>query len=200
MYALLPGRSEDTYRRLFTSLTNIVDLRPPNSILTDFELAAMKAFQHQFPDTALSGCHFHFGQCIWRQLQADGFAAAYNSNPAFAKTVKQLIALAFVPADDVIHAFEALTADDSYRQIDSLVNYFEDNFVGRLRRNRRVAPRFSIKFWNMYDRVVQNLPRSNNAVEGWHNAFNNSVGIAHPTVPNLSRKLQVEQHNMLLVV
>ena len=43
--------------------------------------------------------------------------------------------------------------------------------------------------------MQQRLPRSNNVVEGWHNAFNNAVGIAHPSVPNLSRKLQAEQHS-----
>ena len=32
------------------------------------------------------------------------------------------------------------------------------------------------------------LPRSSNAVEGWHNSFNNSVGIAHPTPATLAKK------------
>ena len=73
------------------------------------------------------------------------------------------------------------------------------NFIGRLlRRNHRASPHFDIAFWNLYDRVLQRLPRSNNAAEGWHNAFNNAVGIADSSVPNLSRKLQAEQHSALL--
>ena len=116
------------------------------------------------------------------------------------KRVKRLMALAFVPVADVVTTFEELTADDSYRQLEPLVTYFEENFIGRLlRRNRRAfSPRYDFVLWNLYDRVLQRLPRSNNAVEGWHNACNNAVGIVHPSVPNLSRKLQAEQHTALL--
>src|SRR5678815_2677112 len=53
--------------------------------------------------------------------------------------------------------------------------------------------------WNQYARVLEHLPRSNNAVEGWHNAFNNVVGFAHPTTTKLARKLQQEQHSMELL-
>ena len=71
VYALLPGRGEDTYRRLQTLLETLTNLTEPASIVTDFELAAIKAFQHHFPKVKMSGCLFHFGQCVWRQLQAD---------------------------------------------------------------------------------------------------------------------------------
>ena len=47
--------------------------------------------------------------------------------------------------------------------------------------------------WNIYDRVIANLPRSNNAVEGWHNAFANRVAIPHPTVAKLTEKIRREQ-------
>ena len=38
-------------------------------------------------------------------------------------------------------------------------------------RNRRKCPRFSISMWNCFSRVHLDLPRTNDAVEGWHNAF-----------------------------
>ena len=38
-------------------------------------------------------------------------------------------------------------------------------------RNRRKNPRFDIFMWNCFERVNQDLPRTNNAIEGWHNAF-----------------------------
>lgn len=49
------------------------------------------------------------------------------------------------------------------------------------------------KLWNIYDRVLSNLPRSNNAVEGWHKAFASRVVIAHPTVAKLAEKIRREQ-------
>ena len=47
--------------------------------------------------------------------------------------------------------------------------------------------------WNVYDRVISNLPRSNNSVEGWHNAFATRVAIAHPTIKKLAEKIRSEQ-------
>ena len=37
------------------------------------------------------------------------------------------------------------------------------------------------------------FPRSNNAVEGWHNVFANRVAISHPTVEKLTEKIRLEQ-------
>jgi hypothetical protein len=52
---------------------------------------------------------------------------------------------------------------------------------------------FPIEIWNIYDRVSSNLPRSNNSIEGWHNAFATRVSIAHPCVSKLAEKIRREQ-------
>ena len=38
-----------------------------------------------------------------------------------------------------------------------------------------------------------NLSRSNNSIEGWHNAFAKRVAIVHPSVTNLAEKVRCEQ-------
>ena len=43
-------------------------------------------------------------------------------------------------------------------------------------------PQFEVKVCNMYDRVLANLPRTNNSVEGWHHAFDNTMRCHHPDV------------------
>ena len=35
----------------------------------------------------------------------------------------------------------------------------------------RRPPAFPYSMWGMFDRVVEELPRTNNNVEGWHSAF-----------------------------
>ena len=59
--------------------------------------------------------------------------------------------------------------------------------------------RFMVLLMVLFSRVIDKLPRSNNAIEGWHNAFNNVVGFAHPSTTKLARKLQQEQHSTQLL-
>ena len=86
-----------------------------------------------------------------------------------------IMALAFVSPADVIPTFEDLW--DEIRQrfqgdLDEVLDYFEDTYIGRPRRNRqRAAPTFSIDLWNMFQRAQGGLPRTNNNIEGWHQHF-----------------------------
>ena len=52
---------------------------------------------------------------------------------------------------------------------------------------------FPIEPWNAYDRAIMNLPRSNNFIEVWHNAFAKHVAIVHPSVTKLTEKIRSEQ-------
>ena len=52
---------------------------------------------------------------------------------------------------------------------------------------------FPIELWNAYNRTIMNLPRSNNSIEGWHNAFAKRVAIVHPGVTKLAEKIRREQ-------
>lgn len=53
---------------------------------------------------------------------------------------------------------------------------------------------FPIEFWNCYDRFLNKIPRSNNAVEGWHFRINSTLQGSHPTVWTCIEKLQKEQN------
>ena len=59
---------------------------------------------------------------------------------------------------------------------------------GIRQRGRRRGVVFPIPLWNVYDQIHEDLPRTNNSVEGWHNAFNLRVGVSHPTVRKLVEK------------
>ena len=57
----------------------------------------------------------------------------------------------------------------------------------------RKKPMFPIELWNTSDRTIMNLPRSNNSIKGWHNAFAKRVAIVHPSVTKLAEKIRPEQ-------
>ena len=52
---------------------------------------------------------------------------------------------------------------------------------------------FPIELWNAYDLTIMNLPRSNNCVEEWHNAFAKRVAIVHLSAIKLAEKIHREQ-------
>ena len=52
---------------------------------------------------------------------------------------------------------------------------------------------FAIELRNADGRTIMNLPRSNNSVEEWHNAFAKRVAIAHLSVTKFAEKIRREQ-------
>ena len=98
--------------------------------------------------------------------------------------VKMLLALSFVPVEDVSDAFDELM-ESSPLELTPINDYWEENYVGRQRRNCRGNPRFPINLWNMRDRVNDSLPRTNNLVEAWHRSFQQTVDCHHPSVYKL---------------
>ena len=103
----------------------------------------------------------------------------------FALPIRMLTALAFVSPNDVIDSFDAL-ADYSrncyWQDLDDMLDYFEDNYIGRSRHNTPIRrPTFNIETWNMFHRTDNELPRTNNAVEGWHRSFQSHVTTCHPS-------------------
>ena len=79
-------------------------------------------------------------------------------------------------------------------EIQEIFAYFEETFIGKKVWRRRAIPLFELKVWNIYDRVLANLPRTNNSVEGWHHAFDNTMRCHHPDVYALVEEMQKENN------
>ena len=81
-------------------------------------------------------------------------------------------ACAFLPPDDVVPAFEKLQQkfdpDEKALQL-----YFERTCIGRSGAGGRRAPQFPIAMRNAFDRLDRRYTRTNNAVDGFHNAVAN---------------------------
>lgn len=73
----------------------------PNVITVDFETGLIPALQTEFPMARLRGCYFHFCQAIYREVQQQGLSRKYANDDATRKHIRLLLALAFVPINDV---------------------------------------------------------------------------------------------------
>ena len=86
-----------------------------------------------------------------------------------------------MPENDVEGAFNqvAIQVDPALAPV---LDYFEDTYIGTVRRGQRRPARFPYSMWGMYDRVQDDLPRTNNSIEGWHTSFATNVGSHHANI------------------
>ena len=93
VYALLPDKSEQTYRKLLQITKDAIEERLPEAdglggtIITDMEKSATNAFRIVFPDKVQTVCFFHFCQAIWRKAQQLVLQAQYGADADFALQV-----------------------------------------------------------------------------------------------------------------
>ena len=100
-------------------------------------------------------------------------AQRYEDDDEFSLLIRSILALAFVPEEDVADAFFTDLKLISEKHIPTSTasimcwDYFEDNYIGRTRRGRPHAqPKFPIALWNVESRTEEDLPfpRINNNV------------------------------------
>ena len=154
-------------------LTEFCKLRlfDPETIMTDFEQAIMNAFRSLFPSVSQSGCFYHFSQWIYRQVQQRGLQNDYVAEDFFT-FIRMLAAIAFIPITNAVETFDTVVDAGYPDRTEPVVNYSKDNFIGRPdRRGNRRNPAFPLTLWNVYQRVFESLPRTNNSVGGWHCGF-----------------------------
>ena len=88
-------------------------------------------------------------------MQDFGLQIRYTADEEFALTIRMLAALAFVPPNDVIDSFE------------TLADYSRNGY--------------GLELDDMFHRTDNELPRTNNVVEGWHRGFQSHVTTCHPS-------------------
>lgn len=71
-----------------------------------------------------------------------------------------------------------------------ILSYFHENYIG----DTWESVIFPIAFWNCYIRFLDNVPRTNNSVEGWHYKMNSKLHGYHPSVFYCIETLKNEQN------
>lgn len=164
--------------------------------MTDFEQAIINASYEVFDDVSISCCFFHLGQSLYRNIQENGLQAAYQNleNETVRNQTHMILALAFVPVTDVPRVFQKLK-EVAVDELDSIIDYFEKNYVGTTARGRRAAvvARYPPILWNQRDAALAGDHKTNNVSEGWHNRFRLLVGKNHPDFYSFLQEIQKEQ-------
>lgn len=159
MYVLAPGKKEQTYDDILRVLLELEPQINPTDVMTDFELAAINALKDRFPLAELHGCHFHHSQNFWRHVQAVGLQTVYNENADFAFQLRLLMALAYVPVDSVVEAYEELVSTPFFAEpnehkdaIESLLTYFQKTYIYDFDRfGKKKPPLFPVNLWNVFE-------------------------------------------------
>lgn len=183
LYALLPNKQRVTYTRMFELIKTLVPNLSPGSIICDYEYAAFSAMKDCFPEVNVKGCFFHLAQNMKKHLAQIGVISQYNNDAEFALRAKMVTALAFVPIADLDEYIDAL-ANDLPVELQPLLNWFEDSYVGRLNRrgNGRRPPMFHPTMWNLYQRTIDGEDRTNNHAEAANRRLRSELGMHHPTI------------------
>jgi hypothetical protein len=205
VYALLCNKEGKTYEYAFKQVRdNIYGIEmKPSLIIMDFENGEKNGANKVFPSAKLQGCHFHLSQSLLRNYSSE-MTKEYKSNPKFALEMRKFQSLAFLPEQDVERGFHELVETSRHlwtgtlsKDCNKFYDYVFRNYVG----SEYNPPTFPIKFWNVYQRVLDNLPRTNNAVEAWNRRFGIFAGSSNlPIYRLISTIMKEQEHTTRLLV
>ena len=106
IYALLPNKTEHTYKKLLKGLSAITENTEPHRILLDFERATLNAFASHHTGALLKGCYFHLSQAFTRKINEVGLKRLYETNHDLNLSLRLIPALSFIPVEMVNDAFD----------------------------------------------------------------------------------------------
>ena len=171
VFALVTGKCAYQYRRVFRLVKDKVQHitgHPfaPAKIVCDFEKSLHTALEFEFPAASLAGCYYHFGQSLWRQLQAHGLASPYRNDRRFRQLVRKFMSVAFLPTLLVRNNFILLRTSRrvqrkirAYPAFQNWITYMAATYIDQ---NSIFVP----STWNVHHR--NSYTRTNNHVEGKH--------------------------------
>ncbi|EFA12201.1 hypothetical protein TcasGA2_TC005116 [Tribolium castaneum] len=121
IYILLLRKDTKISDKMFKIMKQLVPNMVSQKILLDFEKACMNAARTAFPESEKKGCYFHLCQSLIRKINSVGLKTEYESDIDVKLRLKSLVALAFVPMQDVRKNFDFLAAlfpnEDKFNEI-----------------------------------------------------------------------------------
>lgn len=203
VYALTARKTEATYTLIFDKLkehaTQLnLQFSPPHFVC-DFELGIINSVTKCFPNSVVHGCHFHLTQSIWRYaVQNCNLKVPYQNDPEVRRSVNYLLAIGFLPLEDVESVFYGEIYENIEDSVLPLWEYVKATYVSGIPargRRRATPPRFPPHLWNVYLSVLEGIFRTTNHVEGWHSRFQKTILVHHSNIWKFLDYLKAEQRD-----
>ncbi|KAG0425130.1 hypothetical protein DMUE_6053, partial [Dictyocoela muelleri] len=170
----------------------------PDYFILDFEQAQFTSIRNVFPACKIYTCYFHLSQIFWRHLQKSECVGIYLSSKDFRFNCKLILALAYIKETDTISGYEKLRKifdnKENSRELITILEYFKSNFLifhGDTPKN--------VGIWNLYYRVLNNIPTTTNSLEAWHGHINRKAKTPHPNYDRLMGLLKKEEERSRIV-
>lgn len=80
VHALLPGQSEETYRRFFAIVKQVYPQLRPTRFKSDYERAQINAVTRVYPGIKCEGDSFHLFQAITKKVQENKLMGFYKED------------------------------------------------------------------------------------------------------------------------
>lgn len=198
VYILLPDKTEQTYIRMFRLIQDkAIELNlifSPNYFHCDFEKAVIKTVNNLFPNCQVKGCLFHYSQAILRRFNFI-FGKRNYLNEDLHKLVRRVSALPFVPIESVDDIWEEVMeqTDRNDLSIIEFLDYVTDTWID-------TNAQFKKDIWNHYRNFKT---RTNNHLEGFHNALNKKAGGSHKNFFQFVNLLKIQQEkfeNKIIII
>jgi hypothetical protein len=162
----------------------------------DFEKSLINAVKICFPNTKTNGCYFHFCQSLYRKIQSFKLCVKYKENDGIREFIRKCMLLSYVPCHDVILKYKSLKEKLNINErtiLNDFLQYFEKVYIGNNNFMDTTPTGYGIEFWNNYESVVENYPRTTNYAERWNRTFNDRLFVIHPNIAHFISILKQEE-------
>ena len=177
------GKTFFLYNSIFEDVKKIlidneIDIKKiPKRIIIDFEKGLQKAVKHNFPDSTIDGCYFHYVKLSWGKPKIFGICKK-NDLPTTKILLFVLKILPFLRFDDKIEVFDKLeelflNSENKYRKMIACCkkNWLNNNYIN-------------------YTDISEEefINRTNNYLESFHGQMNQLLQYYHPKLSYLLDK------------
>ncbi|XP_051167015.1 uncharacterized protein LOC127285188 [Leptopilina boulardi] len=185
-YALMESKSETAYVSVLTEIRRLLPNLNVTSAMSDYETALKNTILYHFPEADIFGCYFHYTQGIFHFACSIGLKRYLKTSEEGKHTLKQLMALAFLPPEKIRQTYteiKRIKSEECQRILADLFKYYENQWL------ERVKPEgFSVFGLNR---------RTNNVLESYHKRLSTKIG-KKPSTWQFTKKLADFQAGMRL--